>query len=431
MYAQTMTGDVWLDDLEIIETYALSFQKESMIMNVDEELELELTIDNEDAFTNEEIHWESSNEEVAVVDETGVVTALSPGTAVITAMTDDLHKVTCQISVEDAAMKEFYETMRDNWRDRLTGNHADTSDKDNQELMKDITAEAQKFWDDMNKATGDTDKRKTLWDDLNLTVKFVSGSSDSKLSEDFNTAFSRLSAMATAYSSKGSSLYKNTSLKKDMIEALEWMYTNVYNENYDTENEIYGNWWHWQIGMPQALCNIVILMYEDLPKDLIAKEAATLEHFNEDPNYVWKISGWGKMDMTSANLMDTALISALRGMISENSIPIGMATEALGTVTGFVTESDGFYEDGSCIQHTSLAYTGGYGATLLSGYEWFYFNEEGLMQTGWVTINGQTFYLQPASDGTRGVMLAGWHKIDGRWYHFQTESDGNRGMLLN
>lgn len=302
MYAQTMTGDVWLDDLEIIETYALSFQKESMIMNVDEELELELTIDNEDAFTNEEIHWESSNEEVAVVDETGVVTALSPGTAVITAMTDDLHKVTCQISAEDAAMKEFYETMRDNWRDRLTGNHADTSDKDNQELIKDITAEAQKFWDDINKVTGDTDKRKTLWDDLNLTVKFVSGSSDSKLSEDFNTAFSRLSAMAT---------------------------------------------------------------------------------------------------------------------------------EALGTVTGFVTEGDGFYEDGSCIQHTSLAYTGGYGATLLSGYEWFYFNEEGLMQTGWVTINGQTFYLQPASDGTRGVMLAGWHKIDGRWYHFQTESDGNRGMLLN
>lgn len=58
-------------------------------------------------------------------------------------------------------------------------------------------------------------------------------------------------------------------------------------------------------------------------------------------------------------------------------------------------------------------------------------NEEGLMQTGWVTINGQTFYLQPASDGTRGVMLVGWHKIDGRWYHFQTESDGNRGMLLN
>lgn len=231
-----------------------------------------------------------------------MVTALSPGTAVITAMTDDLHKVTCQISAEDAAMKEFYETMRDNWHDRLTGNHADTSDKDNQELIKDITAEAQKFWDDMNKVTGDTDKRKTLWDDLNLTVKFVSGSSDSKLSEDFNMAFSRLSAMAT---------------------------------------------------------------------------------------------------------------------------------EALGTVTGFVTEGDGFYEDGSCIQHTNLAYTGGYGATLLSGYEWFYFNEEGLMQTGWMTINGQTFYLQPASDGTRGVMLAGWHKIDGRWYHFQTESDGNRGMLLN
>ena len=66
-----------------------------------------------------------------------------------------------------------------------------------------------------------------------------------------------------------------------------------------------------------------------------------------------------------------------------------------------------------------------------STYEWFYFNENGFMQTGWVTINGQTFYLQPVSDGTKGVMFVGWHKIDDRWYYFQTESDGNRGMLLN
>lgn len=63
-------------------------------------------------------------------------------------------------------------------------------------------------------------------------------------------------------------------------------------------------------------------------------------------------------------------------------------------------------------------------------YDWYYFDQEGKMQTGWITLNGQTFYLQPVSDGTRGKMLTGWQQIDGTWYYFQTTSDGNKGMLL-
>lgn len=75
------------------------------------------------------------------------------------------------------------------------------------------------------------------------------------------------------------------------------------------------------------------------------------------------------MEMTSANLMDTSLVAALRSAIGNTQDGIGAAVNALGTVTGFVTEGDGFYEDGSCIQHSNLAYTGGYGLTLLKGIE--------------------------------------------------------------
>ena len=73
------------------------------------------------------------------------------------------------------------------------------------------------------------------------------------------------------------------------------------------------------------------------------------------------------MELTSANLMDTSLVAALRSAIGNTQDGIGAAVNALGTVTGFVTEGDGFYEDGSCIQHSNLAYTGGYGLTLLKG----------------------------------------------------------------
>ena len=135
------------------------------------------------------------------------------------------------------------------------------------------------------------------------------------------------------------------------------------------EKQLYGNWWHWEIGIPQALGSTVILMYEDLSQEQIDKFYATLYRFNQDPTVVYKVQGWGTMEMTSANLMDTSLVAALRSAIGNTQDGIGAAVNALSTVTGFVTDGDGFYEDGSCIQHSNLAYTGGYGLTLLKGIE--------------------------------------------------------------
>ena len=64
------------------------------------------------------------------------------------------------------------------------------------------------------------------------------------------------------------------------------------------------------------------------------------------------------------------------------------------------------------------------------GYYWYHFDAYGFMETGWLTINGQTFYLSNASDHTIGRMATGWQQIDGKWYWFQTVSDGNKGVLL-
>lgn len=56
-------------------------------------------------------------------------------------------------------------------------------------------------------------------------------------------------------------------------------------------------------------------------------------------------------------------------------------------------------------------------------YGWFKFGPDGKMLTGWVTdADGNIYYLNPASDGTRGMMLIGWQQIDGKWYYFQPES---------
>ena len=65
-------------------------------------------------------------------------------------------------------------------------------------------------------------------------------------------------------------------------------------------------------------------------------------------------------------------------------------------------------------------------------YGWFKFGPDGKMLTGWVTdTDGNIYYLNPASDGTRGMMLIGWQQIYGKWYYFsKDEGSGTMGALL-
>ena len=65
-----------------------------------------------------------------------------------------------------------------------------------------------------------------------------------------------------------------------------------------------------------------------------------------------------------------------------------------------------------------------------SAFDWFRFDKDGFMVTGWFTDkDGNRYYLSPVSDGTQGRMVTGWQTIDGRSYYFQEESNGTRGAL--
>ena len=38
--------------------------------------------------------------------------------------------------------------------------------------------------------------------------------------------------------------------------------------------------------------------------------------------------------------------------------------------------------------------------------EWYYFNEQGYMMTGWILDGGRWYYMNEISDGTKGAMMA-------------------------
>lgn len=256
-------------------------------------------------------------------------------------------KIYSDTKTGDKVMNKIYEQLREKWTNKLTGNKVvDKLDLDYQCAMKELDEQAMSLWETMKKEIEEKEERKELWAGLDV----VSSPADA------NKVIRYLEVMATAYASMGCKLYKNNVLKKDLIEALEWFYKYAYNEHIT----MIANWWNWDIGIPQALCNVIVLLYEELPKDYIERQLITLQRFNPTP---FAVPGGPKM--TGANLLDTAVVSAMKAIIGENEIGLSEARDSISDVLPYVTSGDGFYVDGSFIQHHTVPYAGGYGAVLM------------------------------------------------------------------
>lgn len=63
--------------------------------------------------------------------------------------------------------------------------------------------------------------------------------------------------------------------------------------------------------------------------------------------------------------------------------------------------------------------------------QWYRFNKEGYMATGWyLDTDGNWYFLHNVSDGTQGHMYTGWHQISGKWYYFRENAGGPMGSLV-
>jgi hyaluronate lyase len=135
---------------------------------------------------------------------------------------------------------------------------------------------------------------------------------------------------------------------------LDWMNTNVYNSG----ATISGNWWDWQIGGPQAMLDVCALMYSHLTASEISDNCAAIDHF---------VTGSVINSYTAANRVDLCHVVALRGVVGKNSSSLTTARDGLTAVFPTVTTGDGYYADGSYIQHGRVPYAGTYGDVLLGG----------------------------------------------------------------
>ena len=230
-----------------------------------------------------------------------------------------------------------FDALRLRWQDMLNGGtNLNTGDPDAASNLTALAASAQSFWSSMDKSPG----RTYLWSDL-PSIPNDSG--------QMWYTYDRLKTMTLAYATAGSTLHSNAVLRADLLNALDWMYANIYNES----KPQVGNWWHWQIGVPLRLNDITVLLYDTLSGTQVTNYMNAVNHFTP--------SATG----TAANLVWEATVAAVRAAIVRDSSKLTGAAAALSSVFPYVTSGDGFYTDGSFIQHSYYPYSGSYGSSLV------------------------------------------------------------------
>src|SRR5262249_45362790 len=248
------------------------------------------------------------------------------------------------VAVPTWAQSDEFDDLRTKWKDMLTGGASfDPADPDIANRIAAIDGDARTQWSRMSTATD----RAYLWSDLASTT----------VSSHITSSYNRLKAMALAFSTHGSSLEGDPALLADIVGGLDWMNANRYNSG----STQYDNWCDWQIGTPLSLNDSVVLLFDQLTPEQISSYMAAIERFTPAPA------------LTAANRVWKCTAVAIRGVIVKDAGKLASARDGLSdlplhrdSVFEYVNSGDGFYRDGSFIQHGKHPYTGGYGISLLT-----------------------------------------------------------------
>ncbi|WP_234018843.1 MULTISPECIES: polysaccharide lyase 8 family protein [unclassified Streptomyces] len=202
-----------------------------------------------------------------------------------------------------------------------------------------------------------------LWPDLTST----------SVSNHVTTSFKRLATLATAWAVPGTSQYGDATLADLLDRGIDWMLEHRYGPGH----ERFDNDWDWEIGCAQALNDTAVLLYEALGTDRLTRITDAVRHYTPDPN-LWRAD---RQIATGANRVWICTVVAVGAVLRGDGADLVRVRDALSDVSGGGANSvlafqdagsgtgegtgEGFYSDGSFLQHYKHPYNGGYGKELL------------------------------------------------------------------
>ncbi|WP_058119420.1 polysaccharide lyase 8 family protein [Photobacterium kishitanii] len=256
-----------------------------------------------------------------------------------------------------------YQALRQRWAASFLGDANIPFDATLKQTVITTNNAAERHWSSMQ-----TDSTRTeLWNDLVLDPQTATGKK--VLGANIRTSYQRLFSMAKAYRLRDGRLQNNAELLSAIIDGMTFLNQHYYKVGVKE----WGNWWHWELGTPKDIHNILVLLYDQLPSDLITAHTQATRYFTPETTHLGAGAGADVSSnphyrlSTGGNRTDNTQVVILRGILDNNSAEIEASIAALSPVLAEVTTSDGFYSDGSFLQHYDIAYNGTYGNVLLNG----------------------------------------------------------------
>lgn len=259
-------------------------------------------------------------------------------------------------------MKEQYSLMRNRWKNNLVGDFESSpellNDAEIQTYIENLSTEAVELYQSLDK----TNNRVRLW------PKEEGATNSSDLTKQFKS----ITVLAKAYGTQGTQIYKDSEVLKEIVSALDFL----TQEGRYYGNKYFGNWWDWQIGIPQEFTSILMILYDHLESEKIENYVTKMLTYLPNPHQqlqgqsqdkVVDLKFLANFKNSGANRTDQAISYLGLGMLSEDTDKVYVAVDSIGEIFKLVTENDGFYQDGSFIQHYDIPYTGAYGNSLIKG----------------------------------------------------------------
>ena len=184
-------------------------------------------------------------------------------------------------------------------------------------------------------------------------------------------AYQFLYEIALATRTPGGDLDGDEETQRRVVEGLHWLHERHFG---DQAAGYYGNWHTWEIGIPTHACRTLVLLADRLRAerpDLTSTYITTMDAYLRNGRD-------GDVDLdsrfhTGANLADITANRILQGALTADDARVAKAISDQATVFATIDPyhlehgvTDGYYADGSFIQHHSVAYTGSYGRILLT-----------------------------------------------------------------
>ncbi len=259
----------------------------------------------------------------------------------------------------EGGTSDEFDKLREKWQYMAMGGDYDPNDPSMQELLHAINNVAQDLLDRINPSpTPDWGANDYLW------PEYILGKRNDAYADSNNTQFTirSLKFMALAFQTKGCELYKNAKLKSEILRGIDYIFMKHYKVGVDSNP--YGNWFTWEIGGPIYLLETVLLMYDDLTADQIKSYAETALKSTTK-------TGGADYMYVGANALWRDRVRMYAGILLKDSATLAYVKNDVPTYMGYVTTGDGYYRDGTFMQHGTIVYNGGYGKEAFSDISHF------------------------------------------------------------